>query len=78
MNKQIVAEVRGALARHGKRTTAWEFAEIVHSAHAFSGEGMESEEAVGAAMVLVLRLYAVEDPPWSERGDDAVRGSSRR
>jgi hypothetical protein len=76
MNEQIVTEVRRVLAKHGRRTTAWEFREIVETAQVFIDEAMKLEEAVESAALLVLRLYAIEDPPWSERTTEPEAGSS--
>lgn len=67
MNTQIVAEVRKVVARYGQRTTAWEFRDIVQTAEHFIDDGMRLEEAADSAVVVVLRLYGIEDPPWSER-----------
>ncbi len=78
MDKQIVAEARRAMAHYGQRPTAWEFREIVQAAQQLIGEGMGREEAVDSAVVLVLRLHAIEDPPWSERGRSEGPGTGAR
>jgi hypothetical protein len=65
MDEQIIIEARRIAGEHGIDPTAWELREIVRDTHGYMAEGREWQVAVAYATTILLRLYAVEDAPWS-------------
>jgi hypothetical protein len=65
MDQQIITEARRMAGKHGIDPTAWQLREIVRDARGYMSEGREWRVAVEYATTIMLRLYAVEDAPWS-------------